>query len=141
MATSDQLVQASAQRSLDGLPRPLLALAAMLVLAGLDLLGALLARHWSETHGGAGRVVFFAGGVATFVLLFAVYAKSLQFAELVPVTFGWIAILQVGLLVIAAVGNSRQVSGTQWAAALAIVALEGFLLLSCRLTVARSPRA
>jgi hypothetical protein len=130
MATADHLVQTSVPRSLDTVPRPLLALAAMLVLAGLDLLGALLARHWSETHGGAGRLLFFLGGVATFVVLFAVYAKSLQFAELVPVTFGWIAILQVGLLVIAAVGNSRHVSGAQWAAALAMVALEGFLLVS-----------
>jgi hypothetical protein len=130
MATADQLVQASNHRSLDTLPRPLIALAAMLVLAGLDLLGALLARHWSETNGGAARTLFFVGGVATFVLLFTVYAKSLQFADLVPVTFGWIAILQVGLLLIAAIGNSRHVSGTQWAAALVIVALEGFLLLS-----------
>jgi hypothetical protein len=130
MATADHLVQTSVPRSLDTVPRPLLALAAMLVLAGLDLLGALLARHWSETHGGAGRLLFFLGGVATFVVLFAVYAKSLQFAELVSVTFGWIAILQVGLLVIAAVGNSRHVSGAQWAAALAMVALEGFLLVS-----------
>jgi hypothetical protein len=130
MATADQLVQASTQRGLDTVPRPILALAAMLILAGLDLLGALLARHASQTHGGDGRLLFFVGGVATFVLLFAVYAKSLQFAELVPVTFGWIAILQVGLLVIAAVGNSRHISGPQWAAALVIVALEGFLLVS-----------
>jgi hypothetical protein len=130
MMAADQLVGASAQRGFDAVPRPVLALAAMLVLAGLDLLGALLARHWSQTNGGVGRLLFFMGGVATFVLLFAVYAKSLQFAELVPVTFGWIAILQVGLLVIAAVGNSRQLSAGQCAAALAIVALEGFLLVS-----------
>ena len=130
MTTADQLVQASTQRSLDTVPRALIALAAMLALAGLDLLGAVLARNWSETHGGAGRLLFFAGGVATFAVLFAVYAKSLQFADLVPVTFGWIAILQVGLLVITAVGHSRPLSGMQWAAALAIVALEGFLLVS-----------
>lgn len=130
MGTADQLVQVSSDRSLDTLPRPLIAVAAMLVLAGLDLLGALLARHWSETNGGTARTLFFVGGVATFVLLFTAYAKSLQFADLIPVTFGWIAILQVGLLVIAAVGNSRQVSGAQWVAALAIVALEGFLLVS-----------
>jgi hypothetical protein len=130
MMAADQLVGASAQRGFDTVPRPVLALAAMLVLAGLDLLGALLARHWSQTNGGSARLLFFIGGVATFVLLFVVYAKSLQFAELVPVTFGWIAILQVGLLVIAAVGNSRPLSAGQCAAALAIVALEGFLLAS-----------
>ena len=36
-------------------------------------------------------------GVALFVLLFYVYASSLQYAELTLVTLGWIVLLQVGV--------------------------------------------
>ena len=48
--------------------------------------------------GGSPRWLF--AGVGCFVLLFYVYASSLQYAELATVTMGWIVLLQVGLLVL-----------------------------------------
>jgi hypothetical protein len=116
--------------ALDAVPRPVVALGAIVVLAGLDLLGALLARGWAGSSTGTGRTLFFVGGVVTFVVLFCVYAKSLDFADLVPVTFGWIALLQVGLLVIDRIARDRPVSTAQWAAAMVILILEGYLLVS-----------
>ncbi len=110
----------------DQWPKPVVAIAAMLVLAGLDIAGALLARRWSS----GGSVVWFAAGVACFALLFWVYGSSLRYAELVPVTFGWIVALQVGLMIIERVRTSRPVSTGHWLAALAIVALEGYLLFT-----------
>jgi hypothetical protein len=127
MSTTD-LVQA-ATRGVD-LPRPVVAAAAIVTLAGLDLLGALLARRWSESGGGPAKLLFFTGGIAVFVVLFAVYAASLRVAQLVPVTFGWIALLQVGLLIVDAAGRHRTVPAGHWAAAAAIIALEGYLLFA-----------
>lgn len=77
-------------------PLPVVALAAMAVLAGLDLLGAVAAKHWAED----GSLVALGGGLASFVVLFWVYASSLRYAELAVVTMGWIVLLQVGILLV-----------------------------------------
>jgi hypothetical protein len=110
----------------DSLPRPAVAIAAMVVLAGLDVVGALLARRWA--HGGS--LLWFAAGAACFVVLFWVYGSSLRYADLVPVTFGWIAALQVGLVLINRGGSAPGIPIGNWAAAAAIIALEGYLLAS-----------
>jgi hypothetical protein len=107
-------------------PKPAVAIAAMIVLAGLDIAGALLARRWSS----GGSALWFAAGVTCFALLFWVYGSSLRYAELVPVTFGWIVALQVGLMIIERVRTSRAVSAGHWMAAVAIVVLEGYLLFT-----------
>ena len=110
----------------DSLPRPAVAITAMLVLAGLDLAGAVLARRWA--HGGS--ALWFGAGLTCFALLFWVYGSSLRYAELVPVTFGWIVALQVGLMVIDRARASSAVPMTHWMAAAVIIALEGYLLFS-----------
>jgi hypothetical protein len=110
----------------DQIPRPVVAISAMIVLAGLDVIGALLARRWA--HGGSS--LWFGAGVACFVLLFWVYGSSLRYADLVPVTFGWIVALQVGLMLIDNVRSSSAIPTGRWVAALAIIALEGYLLVS-----------
>lgn len=110
----------------DAIPRPMVAVAAMVVLAGLDVLGALLARRWAQ----GGSVLWFAAGVSCFVVLFWVYGSSLRYADLVPVTFGWIAALQVGLVLMARVGTASAIPVRMWVAAGAIIALEGYLLFS-----------
>jgi hypothetical protein len=68
---------------------------AMAALAGLDLLGAVFARSWSEQRSN----VAFVAGMVVFATLFAVYAKSLDYAELSTVTVGWVVLLQVGVLI------------------------------------------
>lgn len=110
----------------DAIPRPLIAAGAMLVLAGLDVVGAMLARMWA--HGGA--LLWFGAGAACFVVLFWVYGSSLRYADLVPVTFGWIVALQVGLMLIDKFRSGHAVPTGHWLAAAAIIALEGYLLLS-----------
>jgi hypothetical protein len=110
----------------DSIPKPVVAIGAMLVLAALDIAGALLARRWA--HGG--QWLWFLAGVACFAVLFWVYGSSLRYADLVPVTFGWIVSLQVGLLAIDRVSRGRSISLPQIGAAGVIILLEGYLLLS-----------
>jgi hypothetical protein len=106
------------------LPRPAVAIGAMLVLAGLDVLGAVLARRWAHS----GSTIFFAAGLLCFGVLFWVYAASLRYAELVPVTFGWIVALQVGLMILERSRSAQAVPPGHWLAAGAIIACEGYLL-------------
>lgn len=113
-------------RSSAELPRPVLAVAAMLVLAGLDIVGAVLARRWAHS----GSLMFFVAGLLCFGVLFAVYANSLRYAELVPVTFGWIVALQVGLMIIERARQHSAVPVGNWVAAAAIIVCEGYLLMS-----------
>ena len=102
------------------------AVAAMITLAGLDFVGALLARRWA--HGGS--VVWFVAGAVCFVVLFWVYGASLRYADLVCVTFGWVAALQVGLLLVTRLGSAQPMALHIWLAAGAIVILEGVLIAS-----------
>jgi hypothetical protein len=98
----------------------------MLLLAALDVLGAVLARRWA--HGGS--LAWFAAGLGCFAVLFWVYGSSLRYAELVPVTFGWLVALQVGLLLIQRVQSGRPVPAGHWLAGAAMIALEGYLIFS-----------
>lgn len=108
----------------ESIPRPVVAIGAMLMLAGLDILGALLARRWA--HGGS--LLYFGAGAVCFVVLFWMYGSSLRYADLVAVTFGWIAALQIGLMLFG--GSAPSIPLRNWIAAALIVALEGFLLAS-----------
>ena len=71
-------------------------IAAMVALGALDLAGAWLARSWSEHR----SMIAMVGGVMVFGLLFVVYGKSLDYAELSTVTIGWIVFLQVGVVLL-----------------------------------------
>lgn len=71
-------------------------LAAVVGLAGLDLAAAMLAKEYSLRP----RVLLMAAGLVTSAALFVVYVKSLSYGDLWVVTFGWIAFLQVGVVVI-----------------------------------------
>ncbi|HEY7048251.1 MAG TPA: hypothetical protein VH373_13620 [Jatrophihabitantaceae bacterium] len=106
------------------MPRPLVAVSAMLVLAGLDVLGAVLAKRWAD----GGSLVVFVGGLSVFGVLFWIYGSSLRYAELVPVTFGWIAALQIGLMLIERTRAATGVPVGHWVAAGVIIGLEGYLL-------------
>ena len=105
---------------------PAVAAGAMVLLAALDGLGAVLAKTWvrtgSWTIGGAGLV--------TFGLLFWVYSSSLRHAELSTVTFGWIVLLQVGLLLADRFCYGVAVPVDKWAAAAGIIVLQAYLLLA-----------
>ncbi len=105
---------------------PLTLVVIMLVLAGLDLLGAVVAKEWT-----LGRSSwFFVVGSVSFVVLFAVYAVGLRYAELSTVTFGWIVALQVAVLIVERVRYEVTLPPGKWAALVAIVLLQGYLVLA-----------
>ena len=104
----------------------LVTFAAMLALAGLDLLGAVLAKEWVERQNGA----WFLAGLLTFGALFAVYAASLRLAELSVVTFGWIVFLQVGLLLFDRFRYGVAFPPAKWLAIALILALQAYLVLA-----------
>lgn len=101
-------------------------LGAVVVLAGLDVGGALIAKQWSRTHDGW----LLLAGAAVFVVLFGVYALALQVAELSIVTLGWIALLQVSLLLVDRLRYGIHLSNGQWSAVVLVLLLQGYLLLS-----------
>ena len=107
-------------------PVPLVATLAMVLLAGLDLVGALFAKEWAEN----GSIRALVLGAGAFVVLFWVYASSLKYAELALVTMGWVVMLQVGLVLI-----DRWVYGVElplgkWVAIGVVLLAQGYLVLA-----------
>ena len=102
------------------------AFGAMLALAGLDMVGAVLAKEWTLRS----QPMWFVAGLAAFALLFAGYALSLRVAELSIVTMGWIVFLQVGLLVLDTVRYGVTFPPGKWAAIGVILALQAYLVLA-----------
>ncbi len=85
-----------------------------------------MARRWA--HGGS--LLYFGAGAACFVVLFWMYGSSLRYADLVAVTFGWIAALQIGLMLFGRRASVAAIPARNWILAGVIVALEGYLLVS-----------
>jgi hypothetical protein len=107
-------------------PLALVAGTAMLVLAVLDFVGSLAAKEWAD--GGSPRWLL--AGVGCFLVLFYVYASSLQYAELATVTMGWIVLLQVGILVLDHVRYDVTLPPARWVAIGLILVLQGYLVLA-----------
>jgi multidrug transporter EmrE-like cation transporter len=112
---------------LEQLPVPRFAVltGAMVVLAGLDFCGALLAKQWADR----GSRPCFLIGLATFAVLFAVYARSLKTAELSIVTMGWVVLLQVGLILVDRLRYDVPMSWDKWLAVAVILVLQAYLIL------------
>jgi hypothetical protein len=110
----------------DRLPAPIVLLLAMALLAGLDLFGAIAAKNWSEQR----TFPWFAAGALLFVILFWVYGSVLRLAELSVVTFGWIVILQVAVVILDNLRYHVTVTPTQAAAITLILLLQGYLVQS-----------
>ena len=98
---------------------------AMVVLAALDIVGALAAKEWAASS----RVGALLLGAAAFLVLFWVYASALQYAELALVTMGWIVVLQVALLLIDRFQYGVQLAPGKWVAVTVILLAQGYLLL------------
>lgn len=107
-------------------PVPLVATLAMAALAGLDLVGAYAAKTWVEQQNTVALLV----GALAFLVLFWVYASSLQYAELAVVTMGWIVLLQVGIVVIDRVHFGSTLPADKMAAIVVILAAQAYLLLA-----------
>ena len=109
----------------DSWPPGVIAVLAMLILAVLDLGGALSAKEAVVRRSLPMGVV----GLALFVLLFWVYASSLEYAELAPVTLGWVALLQVGVLLLDRFRYETPISRGQWVAVVVMLAAQAYLFL------------
>jgi cell division protein FtsW (lipid II flippase) len=109
-----------------GMPTPVVAVVAMVLLAVVDLGGAYATKEavvrrslpWAIT------------GVALFVILFYVYASSLQYAELTLVTLGWIVLLQVGVVLLDRFRYGQVFGPDKWLAIALIIAAQTYLLLA-----------
>ena len=97
-----------------------------MLLAGLDLLGAVAAKNMARS----GSFLWFAAGALVFVLLFWVYGSMLDVAELSVVTLAWIVLLQVGVVVLDRVRYQVHLGAGQITAIVLILALQGYLVLS-----------
>lgn len=107
------------------LPRVAMLTGAMLILAGLDFCGALLAKQWADQ----GSRPCFLVGLASFVILFMVYATSLKTAELSMVTMGWVVLLQVGLILVDRFRFQVDITWDKWVAIAVILVLQAYLIL------------
>jgi len=109
----------------DSWPRPLVATIAMIALAALDLTGAYAAKEAVLRRSGTYAAV----GAALFLLVFWVYACTLQYADLAVVTLGWIVVLQVGVVLLNHWRYGAQMSAGAWVAVSVIIAAQAYLLL------------
>ena len=107
-------------------PLPVVATLCMGALAALDLFGAFAAKEWAESK----NTMALGVGALSFLVLFWVYASSLQYAELAVVTMGWIVLLQVGILVIDRVVYASSLPVGKLAAVVVILAAQGYLVLA-----------
>jgi len=117
-------------------PRPLVAVIAMLALAALDLAGAYAAKESVERRS-PGFACF---GLACFCLLFWVYASSLRYADLAPVTFGWIVLLQIGVLLLDRHRYEAPLPPGAWLAVTVMVAAQAWLFLAPHAVAAKPGR-
>jgi hypothetical protein len=110
----------------DAWPVPVVATVAMVCLAGLDLLGAVLAKEWAEN----GSVRALVLGAGAFLVLFWVYASSLRYAELALVTMGWVVMLQVGLVLIDRWRYGVELPTGKWVAIGVVLVAQAYLVLA-----------
>jgi hypothetical protein len=100
----------------------------MIVLAGLDFGGTMLAKEWT-THRAPWQLL---AGAAAFLLLFAVLVSGLRFAEMSILTLGWIVMLQTAVLLVDRSRYGTTLTAGGWAAMLATLVLQGYLLTAAR---------
>lgn len=106
-------------------PHPLFLAGYMVLLAGLDLAGTLLAKEWT-VHRAAWQL---GAGALAFVGLFAVLVVGLRYAELSILTLGWIVVLQAAVLLVDRSRYGTQISVRGWVAIGLIVVLQGVLVM------------
>jgi len=106
-------------------PEPVVVIVCMVVLAALDFLGALAAAEGLARRSN----VLLALGALSFLLLFWFYASSLQYAELAVVTFGWIVLLQISLLLLDRIHYGISLAPGKWIAIVVILAAQAYLVL------------
>jgi len=115
-------------RAPEGWPQPVVASVAMVLLAVLDLAGAFAAKEAVERRSAG----FAVAGAVLFLALFWVYMSSLAVAELSAVTFGWIVILQVGVVLLDRFRYGVIPNPGAWVAIAVLLAAQAYLILAPR---------
>jgi hypothetical protein len=101
------------------------AIVAMATLAVLDLTGAVMAKELAVRP----RLGLYAIALAVWTLLFVVYVRSIGASELWVVTFGWITMLQVGVVLVDRFRYGADVSTRKWILVVVLLAVQLALLL------------
>jgi len=109
----------------DSWPPALVAVLAMVVLALVDLVGAVAAKEAVVRRSLPVALL----GLALYALLFWVYASSLEYVDLGPVTLGWMVVLQVGVLLVDRFRYGSTLTAGQWVAVGVLIAAQGYLLV------------
>jgi len=107
-------------------PHPLVAALAMVVLALVDLASAVAAKEAVSRRSMPLAMV----GLALYVVLFWVYSSSLRYADLAPVTLGWVVVMQVGVILLDRFRYGATLSRGQWAAVAVLLVAQAYLLLA-----------
>jgi hypothetical protein len=106
----------------------LVIVAFMLLLAGFDLAGAVLAKEWTRYREPWQLIA----SAAAFAGLFAVFVTGLRHTELTILTFGWIVVLQTAVVMIDWARYGFVLTRGRWAAIIAITVLQGYLVLGAQ---------
>jgi hypothetical protein len=93
--------------------------------ATLDLIAFVLAKEWTE---GRGAWLFWLG-LAVNTAIFALFARSLGILDPVAVSFGWIALFQLGVVLIDRFRYGVALGAGRVAAVSVMVLLEAYLIL------------
>jgi hypothetical protein len=109
----------------DSWPQPVVAIVAMALLAALDLGGAYAAKEAVDRR----SLGYAALGFFLFAVLFWVFASSLQVAELAPVTFGWVVMLQVGVVLLDRFHYGVTMPTSKWVAVAVLLLAQAYLIL------------
>src|SRR5690349_6628398 len=111
-------------RAPEGWPQPVVAVVAMLLLAVLDLAGSLAGKEAVERRSVALALV----GAGLFLAVFWVYISSLEVAELSAVTFGWVVVLQVGVVLLDRYRYGVTPAPGTWLAIAVLLAAQAYLI-------------
>ena len=104
---------------------PIAMLGFMVLLAGLDFTGTMLAKEWT-IHRAPWQLM---GGGVAFLALFVALLCGLRYAEMSMLSLGWIVVLQTGLIALDRSRYGFPLSIGGWLAVAAILVLQGYLLV------------
>lgn len=94
------------------------------VLAGLDVVESVLAKEWSLRR----NHWLLLAGVATSLVLFALFVVAIRYTEMSTVTLGWVVAMQAGLMITEQVRYGVRHSVDRWIIVGMMVVLQGYLL-------------
>lgn len=108
---------------------------AMVLLAALDILATLVTKEAVVRH----SAWLAALGFVLVVALFWIEASSLQYADLAPLTFGWIILVQIGVIFLDRFRYQVHIPTGAWVAIVVMIVAQGYLILAVQQSPESSP--